>query len=226
MTAAQTAPRLPDRYTVTENRDGLGFSNGISQSDDGEYVSIRDYAALTADRDALRDVLESKRAYHVGFVSGEAKNARAVIALREENGVLRTEKHADAEAIADLTADSGGVAFPRFVPDGHYNGSVDCEGMFLRDWFAGQALAGMTVSHEPSTRDVMDASDAAYAYADAMIAARSTPSHSPEVIRLVLAAREAWENEGNCTASQIMALDRALEVFSASVPYANAPATA
>ena len=31
----------------------------------------------------------------------------------------------------------GGPAFPRFVPEGHYNcGAVDYSGMTLRDWFA------------------------------------------------------------------------------------------
>jgi len=39
--------------------------------------------------------------------------------------------------------EDGGTAFPRFVPDGHYNGSVDVTGMSLRDYFAGQALASL-----------------------------------------------------------------------------------
>jgi hypothetical protein len=69
-------------------------------------------------------------------------------------------------------------AFPRFVPEGHYNGSVDFEGMSLRDYFAGQALAGVWAGREsdfvkisaPTTTDV---AVACYAIADAMIAARS-----------------------------------------------------
>jgi hypothetical protein len=68
-------------------------------------------------------------------------------------------------------------AFPRFVPEGHYNGSVDFEGMSLRDYFAGQALAGMLGD---SNRDSMyidatydDYAKDAYGFADAMIKARS-----------------------------------------------------
>jgi hypothetical protein len=79
----------------------------------------------------------------------------------------------------------GGPAFPRagFWSDGGPC-ATDTQpqgGMSLRDWFAGQALAGMlaggfgdTVPHD----DVGGGSDAAYfafQYADAMIAARGEP---------------------------------------------------
>ena len=69
---------------------------------------------------------------------------------------------------------TGGPAFP--VSAGH---EVYSSGMTLRDWFAGQALAGMV---EIAGRAPMEASDAgahknlanaarlAYAFADAMIA--------------------------------------------------------
>jgi hypothetical protein len=70
MTTAPDTPRLPDRYTVTENRDGLGFSNGISQSDDGEYVSIRDYDALHLD--------------YAGTMSVNEDLARDIAALRKQ----------------------------------------------------------------------------------------------------------------------------------------------
>lgn len=66
-------------------------------------------------------------------------------------------------------------AFPRFVPEGHYNGSVDEPGMTLRDWFAGQALAGLAsrADRDP-TLDGGLISAGAYALADAMLKERST----------------------------------------------------
>lgn len=62
--------------------------------------------------------------------------------------------------------DNGGPAFP-IASDviGH------CVGMTLRDWFAGQALAGLLAS--PQTGDDANAViRAAFSAADAMIAAR------------------------------------------------------
>ena len=64
----------------------------------------------------------------------------------------------------------GGAAFPRTVQS--WNGNLTAfDGMSLRDWFAGQALAGH-ISYEGggSTFD-LDAT-AAYKWADAMILAR------------------------------------------------------
>lgn len=67
--------------------------------------------------------------------------------------------------------DDGGPAFPG---DG---GSIFC-GMSLRDWFAGQALAGIlaggfadTVPHDDANGGG-DAAGFAYQYADAMLARR------------------------------------------------------
>ena len=62
------------------------------------------------------------------------------------------------------TINNGGPAFPRHAYDGH-------DGMTLRDWFAGQALAGLL-------RDGIDVfgvyatANDAYKMADAMLAAR------------------------------------------------------
>jgi hypothetical protein len=72
---------------------------------------------------------------------------------------------------------SGGAAYPRTC-DVSFNGE---EGMSLRDYFAGQALAGICAnSYTPWSPDAADISDAtlaksAYDLADAMIAARGQP---------------------------------------------------
>lgn len=55
----------------------------------------------------------------------------------------------------------GGPAFPHTWRDDHG------EGMSLRDWFAGQALAGINAN------TAADAAALCYAIADAMLAARS-----------------------------------------------------
>lgn len=64
-----------------------------------------------------------------------------------------------------MSADTGGPAFP--IPHGAH-----VDGMSLRDWFAGQALARLTLSLSPLAWQLQDAGEAAYLYADAMIAAR------------------------------------------------------
>lgn len=80
--------------------------------------------------------------------------------------------------------DDGGPAFPMTaVYDQEGRGIMEgTSGMMLRDWFAGQALAGICAninSYEdtiaPPGEDVVldiDVARAAYEYADAMIAAR------------------------------------------------------
>lgn len=66
--------------------------------------------------------------------------------------------------MADNINDDGGAAFP--VP-GSYNTS---NGMSLRDWFAGQALANR---YTQEARDDKKVAQWAYQIADAMLAARS-----------------------------------------------------
>jgi len=63
------------------------------------------------------------------------------------------------------TRNDGGPAFPRIgIGDLYY----DAAGMSLRDWFAGQALAGFAA--EKCSAD--QTAHAAYLMADAMLAAR------------------------------------------------------
>lgn len=64
-----------------------------------------------------------------------------------------------------MTSIDGGAAFPVATIDGFSQ-----DGMSLRDWFAGQALAGMMARHGITSPD--DVAQASYRIADAMIAAR------------------------------------------------------
>lgn len=68
----------------------------------------------------------------------------------------------------------GGPAFPR-TGEGFGNPRYDAQGMTLRDWFAGQALAGMLADPEVGNADSDDSQLAkiAYAYATAMLAERA-----------------------------------------------------
>ena len=63
----------------------------------------------------------------------------------------------------------GGPAFPCVDAKGFVS-----EGMSLRDWLAGQALAGLCSGNLPFCPDQV--SRTAYGYADAMIAAREARS--------------------------------------------------
>ena len=69
-------------------------------------------------------------------------------------------------------------AFPR-LGEGFGSPKYDEPGMSLRDWFAGQAVAGLIsggmADGTAFTRDAVDLiSNAAYAMADAMLAARAS----------------------------------------------------
>ena len=76
--------------------------------------------------------------------------------------------------------DDGGPAFPysALTPEGPEMYS-DSTGMSLRDWFAGQALAGMLLSSFPPSIPTHDAAKKraqwAYVHADAMITERRKP---------------------------------------------------
>ena len=65
--------------------------------------------------------------------------------------------------------DTGGAAFPFAAEYGH---PAACGGMSLRDWFAGQALAGMLGGEPGSHLMFSTAAAGAYEYADAMLKAR------------------------------------------------------
>ena len=74
----------------------------------------------------------------------------------------------------------GGPAFPHEGFKADYEigkGPVQIphifSGMSLRDWFAGQALAGLVFHNDFGMRSDEDIAAGAYSYADAMLAARN-----------------------------------------------------
>ena len=69
-----------------------------------------------------------------------------------------------------MTINDGGPAFPS-VGEGFGNPSYSAPGMTLRDWFAGQALAGL-IADQSRDGSADDRARYAYAYADAMLKAR------------------------------------------------------
>lgn len=81
------------------------------------------------------------------------------------------------------SADTGGPAFPRPASPAHQHGMHDPQkGMTLRDYFAGQAIAGILANPDISASAARcnvsteefreDTAAAAYAMADAMLKAR------------------------------------------------------
>lgn len=57
-----------DRWEVTHNANGLGFSDGIRQSPHGNFVALSDYATLLTRAEAAeaeRDALQAKLALAV-----------------------------------------------------------------------------------------------------------------------------------------------------------------
>lgn len=71
--------------------------------------------------------------------------------------------------------DDGGPAFPRTANDADRNADIYSEiGMSLRDYFAGQALAGLLSCSTTSGNARLFATEA-YEFADAMIARRAAP---------------------------------------------------
>jgi hypothetical protein len=68
--------------------------------------------------------------------------------------------------------DEGGAAFPLSRGD---DGGWFQSGMSLRDWFAGQALAGLLAAGAQDFETGMMIAREAYIAADAMLAVRSQP---------------------------------------------------
>lgn len=69
--------------------------------------------------------------------------------------------------------DNGGPAFaPMGAPDPN-DPMKATYGMTLRDWFAGQALAGFAANTDLTDRGFPEMADYAYKQADAMLAERS-----------------------------------------------------
>lgn len=76
------------------------------------------------------------------------------------------------------TTDDGGPAFPHSVQinlsPGQYASASAPDGMSLRDYFAGQALVAL--AHYKNEQSCTGSADLAYAFSDAMIAARKAAS--------------------------------------------------
>jgi len=70
------------------------------------------------------------------------------------------------------TDDHGGPAFPVNSPSGTPEYIPARDGMTLRDWFAGQALAGRIGARSHMHDEALLIAADAYRFADAMLAAR------------------------------------------------------
>ena len=70
--------------------------------------------------------------------------------------------------VSEKRIDDGGPAFP----ESHPEHPAPSSGMTLRDYFAGQALAGFGANPPSWTTDHAILADACYKAADAMLAAR------------------------------------------------------
>ena len=72
------------------------------------------------------------------------------------------------------TINNGGPAFPRpaAFSNAERTACTEQDGMTLRDWFAGQALASMGIEYTSDTFCHSSVAECAYAYADAMLRAR------------------------------------------------------
>ena len=77
----------------------------------------------------------------------------------------------------DTKPNDGGPAFPRTKSTGDLSNStteiISVGGMSLRDYFAGQALTGL-LADQKRDGSLTAYADDAYAFADAMIAARNS----------------------------------------------------
>ena len=78
-----------------------------------------------------------------------------------------------------MSIQDGGSAFPRAASEGHAakeNRYGEQDGMTLRDYFAGQALAGVAATRVKANCDMVavNVAEHAYEWADAMLKARGS----------------------------------------------------
>ena len=71
-----------------------------------------------------------------------------------------------------MRRDDGGQAFPMPQAETSQGGHWEENGMSLRDWFAGQALAALIAHYEGQDGSMDGIPASAFQYADAMLAAR------------------------------------------------------
>lgn len=107
-----------------------------------------------------------------------------------------------------FTTDAAGQTGPQSLW-GMHGGS----GMSLRDWFAGQALAGWLA--DGATPNPEDAAGRAYGYADAMLGARASPvpAASDTAARLLLGEVLAEEVKGTTAEAHRDLIERIREVL-------------
>jgi hypothetical protein len=82
MTPGQTV----DRYTVTRNENGLGFSNGIEPDAAGGFVSYEDYLAQREQIEALQKRVKAalERLDASLFTNAEHQQAKSILRATEE----------------------------------------------------------------------------------------------------------------------------------------------
>lgn len=87
---------------------------------------------------------------------------------------MQAEHEAMAKVLVSKFVDNGGPAFPPAVTSHPYGITPGPDGMSLRDWLAGQALAGLVASEGLSDNGRTHSWDARVCYdkADAMLKAR------------------------------------------------------
>ena len=108
-----------------------------------------------------------------GDITGQAYNTAIDDALGTIEKLGGKDPAPARAAGATVETADGGPAFPG--GDGQYAGGYHhYNGMSLRDWFAGQALAGLLAADGPDTMTGTTlAAGRAYDYADAMLAERA-----------------------------------------------------
>lgn len=72
---------MPARWKVTPNHDGMGFSNGLSPDENGDFVSFRDYEKLERAYNVLAEEMTAAQGqiadYQAAIERGDKATKRA-----------------------------------------------------------------------------------------------------------------------------------------------------